>query len=179
MPHGGKTGAFNHDLLLQPARPSLRPHQASQGHGHHHHCHCGADSRVDIELFGKPKAGWLKGFLELPNGIPSHDTFGRVFAHLDAQQFRDCFLQWVQALSAVTGGQVIAIDGKTLRRSHEKSLSALTSFIGGIMKLSTGKVKPRYHTMAVGKQKAGPWGGRDQGIQNTINGPFYAWPWRG
>jgi len=83
---------------------------------------CGADSWVDIELFGKSKAGWLKGFLELPNGIPSHDTFGRVFAHLDAQQFRDCFLQWVQALSAVTRGQVIAIDGKTLRRSHDKSL---------------------------------------------------------
>jgi predicted transposase YbfD/YdcC len=83
---------------------------------------CGADSWVDIELFGKSKAGWLKGFLELPNGIPSHDTFGRVFARLDAQQFRDCFLEWVQALRAMTRGQVIAIDGKTLRRSHDKSL---------------------------------------------------------
>jgi predicted transposase YbfD/YdcC len=83
---------------------------------------CGADSWVDLELFGKSKEGWLKGFLELPNGIPSHDTFGRVFARLDAQQFRDRFLEWVQAVSAVTRGQVIAIDGKTVRRSHDKSL---------------------------------------------------------
>jgi predicted transposase YbfD/YdcC len=83
---------------------------------------CGADNWVDMELFGRSKEGWLKGFLELPNGIPSHDTFGRVFAHLDAQQFRDCFLEWVQEVSAVTRGQVIAIDGKTLRRSHDKSL---------------------------------------------------------
>ena len=83
---------------------------------------CGADSWVDLEIFGKSKEGWLKGFLELPNGIPSHDTFGRVFSLLDAQQFRDCFSAWVQAVSAVTRGQVIAIDGKTVRRSHDKSL---------------------------------------------------------
>ncbi len=83
---------------------------------------CGADSWVELEQFGKSKEEWLKRFLELPNGIPSHDTFGRVFAQLDAQQFRDCFLSWVQAVSAVTRGQVIAIDGKTLRRSHDRSL---------------------------------------------------------
>ena len=82
---------------------------------------CGADSWVELEQFGKSKEEWLKRFLELPNGIPSHDTFGRVFAQLDAQQFRDCFLSWVQAVSAVTRGQVIAIDGKTVRRSHDKS----------------------------------------------------------
>ena len=70
---------------------------------------CGADSWVELEQFGKSKEEWLKRFLELPNGIPSHDTFGRVFAQLDAQQFRDCFLAWVQAVSAVTRGQVIAI----------------------------------------------------------------------
>jgi predicted transposase YbfD/YdcC len=83
---------------------------------------CGADSWVDMELFGKCKEEWLKGFLELPNGIPSHDTFGRVFARLDGQQFQECFLEWVQAISTLTRGQVIAIDGKTLRRSHDRSL---------------------------------------------------------
>ena len=83
---------------------------------------CGADSWVDLEIFGKSKQEWLKGFLELPGGIPSHDTFGRVFSLLDAQQFRDCFSAWVQAVSAVTRGQVIAIDGKTVRRSHDRSL---------------------------------------------------------
>ena len=83
---------------------------------------CGADSWVDLEIFGKSKVGWLKGFLELPGGIPSHDTFGRVFSLLDAQQFRDCFSAWVKAVSALTRGQVIAIDGKTVRRSHDKSL---------------------------------------------------------
>ena len=83
---------------------------------------CGADSWVDLEIFGKSKQEWLKGFLELPGGIPSHDTFGRVFSLLDAQQFRDCFSAWVQAVNAVTRGQVIAIDGKTVRRSHDRSL---------------------------------------------------------
>ena len=83
---------------------------------------CGADSWVDLEIFGKSKEGWLKGFLELPNGIPSHDTFGRVFSLLDAQQFQDCFLEWVKAVNDVTRGQVIAIDGKTVRRSHDKTL---------------------------------------------------------
>ena len=62
---------------------------------------------------------WLSRFLELPNGIPSHDTLGRVFAMLDAEQFQECFVDWVNAVSEVTKGQVVAIDGKTLRRSHD------------------------------------------------------------
>ena len=81
---------------------------------------CGADSWVDVELFGKSKKDWLRRFLELPNGIPSHDTFGRVFARLDATQFQECFMDWVSAVSEVTRGQVVAIDGKTLRRSHNR-----------------------------------------------------------
>ena len=79
----------------------------------------GADSWVDVELFGKSKKEWLSGFLELPNGIPSHDTFGRVFSMLDAEAFQSCFVKWVKSVSEVTQGQIIAIDGKTLRRSHD------------------------------------------------------------
>lgn len=80
---------------------------------------CGAEGWVEIEEFGKAKEEWLKSLLELPNGIPSHDTFGRVFAQLDPKQFEACFLQWVQSLSETISG-VIAIDGKTLRRSHDQ-----------------------------------------------------------
>lgn len=80
----------------------------------------GADSWVDIEAFGRRKEGWLRKMLELPNGIPSHDTFGRVFAELDAEQFDRCFTEWVLAVSEVLQGEVVAIDGKTVRRSHDR-----------------------------------------------------------
>jgi len=83
---------------------------------------CGADSWVDVELFGKSKYQWLKQFLKLPHGIPSHDTFGRVFALLDAEQFQACFVEWVSTISDVFQGQVVAVDGKTLRRSHDKAI---------------------------------------------------------
>ena len=81
---------------------------------------CGADGWVAVATFGKAKADWFGRFLKLPEGIPSHDTFGRVFAALDAVEFERCFLEWVQAVNVLTAGQVIAIDGKTLRRSHDK-----------------------------------------------------------
>jgi hypothetical protein len=83
---------------------------------------CGADSWVSVALFGEARLAWLKGFLELPNGIPSHDTFGRVFARLKPEQFEKCFLQWIAAVSDITAGQVVAIDGKTVRRSHDTGL---------------------------------------------------------
>ncbi len=83
---------------------------------------CGADSWVEVESFGQAKLKWLKTFLELANGIPSHDTFGRVFAALDPDQFQACFLSWITEVSEITKEQVIAIDGKTLRRSHDKVL---------------------------------------------------------
>jgi len=82
---------------------------------------CGADNWSDIELFGKNKRAWLKKFLELPNGIPSHDTFGRVFALIDPEEFRRRFIEWVQAIYELTQGQVIAIDGKQLRGSKDKA----------------------------------------------------------
>lgn len=81
---------------------------------------CGADSWVDVEVFGRAKEAWLRTFLALPNGIPSHDTFGRVFARLDPQQFERCFLRWVQTVMTRTHGEVVAVDGKVLRRSHDQ-----------------------------------------------------------
>lgn len=81
---------------------------------------CGADTWVDIETYGRAKYLWLKEFLELPNGIPSHDTFSRVFARLNPEQFQQCFINWIKSISNITSGQVIAIDGKTLRHSYDK-----------------------------------------------------------
>lgn len=82
---------------------------------------CGAESWVEIAQFGQAKEAWLRTFLALPNGIPSHDTFGRVFAALDPAQFETCFLSWIQALAAHAPHPTIAIDGKTLRRSHDRT----------------------------------------------------------
>src|SRR2546425_1217336 len=81
---------------------------------------CGAEGWVEIEEFGKAKEAWFTELLDLPNGIPSHDTFGRVFARLDPKQFEASFVQWVQGISKTIQG-VVAIDGKTLRRSHNRS----------------------------------------------------------
>jgi predicted transposase YbfD/YdcC len=82
---------------------------------------CGADTWVAIEQFGRRKRAFLARFLDLPHGIPSHDTFGRVFAALDPAAFERCFLAWVRATVRATAGQVVAIDGKTLRRSHDRA----------------------------------------------------------
>ena len=81
---------------------------------------CGADSWVLMETYGKKKEEWLKQFLELPNGIPSHDTFARVFARIDPQQLQNSFLSWIKSINKITEGEVIAIDGKTLRHSYDK-----------------------------------------------------------
>lgn len=83
---------------------------------------CGAETWVDIENFGKARIEWFKKFLELPHGIPSHDTFGRVFDLLKAPAFEACFFDWVQAVNQITRGQVIAIDGKELRHSFDSFL---------------------------------------------------------
>ena len=81
---------------------------------------CGAESYPAIEDFGREREEWLKQFLELPAGIPSHDTLDRVLRLLDPAQFQSCFLRWMQAVAEVTAGEVVAIDGKVLRRSFEK-----------------------------------------------------------
>ena len=81
---------------------------------------CGADSWVYVAMFGKSKEEWFRTFLDLPNGIPSHDTFGDVFSRLDPEQFQSCFVEWTQAVAALLPGEVVAIDGKTVRRSHDR-----------------------------------------------------------
>jgi predicted transposase YbfD/YdcC len=81
----------------------------------------GADDWVAVAEFGQNKIDWLRQFLALPHGIPSHDTFGKVFARICPNQFSQCFLDWVQQVFEVTDGQIIPIDGKTLRRSHDRS----------------------------------------------------------
>lgn len=79
-----------------------------------------AETWQDIELFGKTREAWLKQWLELPNGIPSHDTIERVFRKLDAEAFESCFVSWANEIFQQIPGQVVAIDGKTLRGNGEK-----------------------------------------------------------
>ena len=81
---------------------------------------CGADTWAQIEEFGKTRVEWFESFLELPNGIPSHDTFGRIFSLISAKLFQACFQQWINEVFQITAGQVIPIDEKTARRSHNK-----------------------------------------------------------
>jgi predicted transposase YbfD/YdcC len=81
---------------------------------------CGADGWVDVAQFGRSKQAWLATFLALPNGIPSHDTFGRVFARLNPEQFQRSFLAWVQAIQQIRS-DVIGIDGKTHRGSRDRA----------------------------------------------------------
>jgi predicted transposase YbfD/YdcC len=76
---------------------------------------------VAIEHFGRAREDWLKTFLVLPNGIPSHDTIGRIFAMLDPKALEEAFRQWAAAIATLTKGEVVAIDGKTLRRSFQSA----------------------------------------------------------
>lgn len=82
---------------------------------------CGAEGWEEFELFGQAKLDWFKSFLELPNAIPSDDTFRRVFGRIDPRQFQQCFLEWVRSVYDITKGQVVAIDGKQSRRSYDRA----------------------------------------------------------
>lgn len=86
---------------------------------------CGADDFVGMTTFAAAKEPWLRTFLPLPGGIPCHDTFGRVFAALDPEAFQGCFLAWVRAVAPSTAGQVVPIDGKTLRGARGQGQRAL------------------------------------------------------
>lgn len=87
----------------------------------------GADGWTDVETYGLHKQSWLETFLDLPNGIPSHDTLGRVFGLVDPAAFQRCFLAWMEAVVEASHGRLVAIDGKALRHSFDtaKGKSAL------------------------------------------------------
>jgi hypothetical protein len=84
----------------------------------------GGEGFQDMELFGKSKRAWLQTFLALPHGIPSHDTFGRVFARLQPERFQQCFLSWTQAVAQLTQGALISLDGKTVKASLDRATAA-------------------------------------------------------
>ena len=84
---------------------------------------CGGQSFNDMEDFGNAKREWFETFLSLRNGIPSHDTFNRVFAVLDPGQFLECFLTWTQSLRKSVDKEIVAMDGKALRRALNKDES--------------------------------------------------------
>jgi len=104
---------------------------------------CGADDWYAIERFGKAKKSWFEKYLDLKHGIPSHDTFGDVFSILDPEQFSEAFIQWMQMIATISG--VIALDGKTIRRSFDKSLGKtaihLVSAWSQVNHLILGQVK--------------------------------------
>ena len=84
---------------------------------------CGAEGWEDIEEYGHAQAEWFAEVLDLPNGIPSHDTFRRVLSRLDPDELTQCFVSWTTALSDLSGGEIVSIDGKTLRRSFDRAAS--------------------------------------------------------
>ena len=106
---------------------------------------CGAGSWVYVGMFGKSKEEWYRTFLDLPNGIPSRDTFGEVFSRLDPERFQQCFVVWTQAVAALLPGEVVAIDGKTVRRSHDKRAGKqaihLVSAWASVNTLTLGQVR--------------------------------------
>ena len=105
---------------------------------------CGANGWADVERFGKAKLDWLSQFLDLPNGIPSHDTFGRLFARLDTNEFLTCLHNWLRSLKLALKDKHIAIDGKTVRHSFDKATGKsalhLVSAWASDVRISLGQV---------------------------------------
>ena len=89
---------------------------------------CGCDTWEDIEEWAEIREDWLKTILELPNGIPSHDTINRVFSLIDPQAFQQCFVDWVRSVAHITEGQVISIDGKRMCNSGEDGAKAIDTY---------------------------------------------------
>lgn len=90
---------------------------------------CGAETWNDIEEYGKEKKGWLETFLLLPHGIPSHDTFNRLFSALDPTEFENCFLEWIKNISVKIQGEFIGIDGKTMCGSRKEGCKSATHIV--------------------------------------------------
>lgn len=84
-----------------------------------------AETWSEVEQYGEYHQGWISNFLDLENGIPSHDTFGRVFSMLDPKEFQECFVNWVESLRKHVSSEIVSIDGKTLRRSFDKANGTL------------------------------------------------------
>ena len=84
---------------------------------------CGAESFEDMALFGRTKAPWLRTFFELLHGIPSHDTFNRLLSALAPESFLEAFMRWTQSLRSAVADEVVAIDGKALRRAIDAGQS--------------------------------------------------------
>jgi len=89
----------------------------------------GAETWNTIEEYGKAKKEWLESILELPEGIPSHDTFGRVFAALDSEKFEDIFIRWIKSIQDNTEGEIVSIDGKTIRGSKIRGCKYVTHIV--------------------------------------------------
>ncbi len=90
---------------------------------------CGCEDWNEIELFGKSKNKWLSQFLDLPNGIPSHDTFNRFFAGLNPESLQQCFLDWIQEVALITEGRIVSIDGKRLCGSGSEGKKAIVHMV--------------------------------------------------
>lgn len=104
---------------------------------------CGGEGFTDMETFGKAQYEWLRRFLELPNGIPSHDTFTRVFSAIKPEAFLECFVQWTQSLRSTVGREIVALDGKAQRRACNKgqSIPYVVSAWASASGLTLGQVK--------------------------------------
>lgn len=103
---------------------------------------CGADGWVQVAFWGRCKTKWLATFLELPGGIPSHDTFDRVFSMLDPEAFERCFLNWMAAVVELSAGRLVSIDGKAIRRSFEHAWdkSGMTHLLSAFVSQADNRV---------------------------------------
>ncbi len=109
----------------------------------------GVESWNEMEQYGIMKRQWLESFLELPNGIPSHDTFNRLFSALDPDVFESCFLTWVKSIYESTQGEVVSIDGKTMRGSRNQGCKSATHIVSAWAdqnELILGQIKVREKT---------------------------------